>query len=102
MQAAGAGAEGDVGAFRIVRQWLRAVPQAYAAVDAFLAVERWHAVLTGRYGLAARSFALHVDLPPATDAKSAGQADLFGEHGPGYGKSAARSSVSERRNIKIE
>jgi hypothetical protein len=41
MQAAGAGVEGDVHAFWIFRVGLRAVPQARAAVDAFLAVERW-------------------------------------------------------------
>jgi hypothetical protein len=53
VQAAGAGVEGDVGAFRIVRQWLRAVPNAGTAVDAFLAVEIRHATITERDGLAA-------------------------------------------------
>jgi hypothetical protein len=45
-----AGAEGDVGAFRVVRQWLRTVPRARATVDAFLTVEPRHATITGRDG----------------------------------------------------
>jgi hypothetical protein len=53
MQSAGAGTEGDVGAFRIFRQRLGAVPDARAAVDAFLAVEHRHATFTERDGLAA-------------------------------------------------
>src|ERR1700690_2752407 len=53
VQAAGAGAEGDVGAVRIVRQRLRAVPDTRTAMDAFLAVEIRHASITERDGLAA-------------------------------------------------
>jgi hypothetical protein len=52
VQPAGAGAEGDVGAFRVVRQWLRTVPDARAIVDAFLTVEHRHATITERDGLA--------------------------------------------------
>ena|ERR1035437_1156696 len=53
VQSAGAGAEGDVHAFGIFRVRLRAVPQARAAVDAFLAVESRHAGFAGINRLAA-------------------------------------------------
>jgi len=47
-----AGAEGDVGAFRVVWQRLRAVPDARVTVDAFLTVAHRYATITGRDGLA--------------------------------------------------
>ena len=56
MQAARAGAEGHGHALRIFRRGGRAVPQAGAAVDAFLAVEIRHAVFAGRDGLAGTGF----------------------------------------------
>ena len=56
MQSAGAGAEGDVHALGIFRVGLRAVPQARAAVDAFLAVEGRHAGVAGSNRLAAACF----------------------------------------------
>src|ERR1019366_1463386 len=53
VQAAGAGAEGDVHALGIFRVRPRAVPQARAAVDALLAVKGRHAGFAGINGLAA-------------------------------------------------
>lgn len=52
VQAARAGAEGHGHALRIFRRGRGAVPQARAAVNAFLAVKIRHAVFAGRDGLA--------------------------------------------------
>src|SRR5450759_1594863 len=55
MQAASAGAEGDVRLFQVAGNRRGAVPQTRAAVDAFLAVERRHATITERNGLTGAS-----------------------------------------------
>src|SRR5579862_2021743 len=62
VQAAGAGVEGDVHAFRVVWQGLAAIPQAGAAMDAFFAVKIGHTVRARRDGLAAAH--LDADLRP--------------------------------------
>ena len=56
VQAARSGAEGDGHALRVFRRGGGAVPQACAAVNAFIAVEIRHAVFAGCDGLAGTHF----------------------------------------------
>jgi hypothetical protein len=63
VEAAGAGLEADEGVFGVVRMGFGAVPQAGAAVDAFLAVEDGAAVFAGGDGLAGTH--LHTNLAVA-------------------------------------